>query len=95
VTDRPRLIGWSSLHLAHHRSLTPFVISVGTVLSVPEPRGSWRSACLATNASRLPTLTKTPAPGTLAEPWSNDQDAFRRVTLGQVAPTASLARSHG
>jgi len=49
VTDRPRLFSWSSLYLVHRRSLTPFVISVGTVLSVPEPTGSWREPRLATN----------------------------------------------
>jgi hypothetical protein len=31
VTDCPRLIGWSSLDLAHHRSLTSFVVIAGTV----------------------------------------------------------------
>jgi len=41
VTDRPRLIGWSSLHLARHRSLTPLVVIAGTAWPVPEPTGSW------------------------------------------------------
>jgi len=44
VTDRPRLIGWSSLHLARHRSLTSHVVATGTAEPVPGPVGSGRDA---------------------------------------------------
>jgi len=57
VTDRPRLIGWSSLYLAQHRSLTSLVVIAGTAWPVPEPTGSWRSARLATYTPRLTRAT--------------------------------------
>jgi len=48
VTDRPRLVGWSSLHRARRRSLTPLVADAGTLsgsmtgerLAPPAPRGA-------------------------------------------------------
>jgi hypothetical protein len=51
--DHPRLVGWSSLHRARRRSLTPFVAATGTATSVPGPRGS---TCRAETAA-APHLT--------------------------------------
>jgi len=60
VTDRPRLIGWSSLDLSRRRSLTSLVVIAGTAASVPSPTGSRRDARLATHATRLPARPRPP-----------------------------------
>jgi hypothetical protein len=44
VTDCPRLIGWSSLDLAHHRSLTSFVVIAGTDCRFQNRRAASRRA---------------------------------------------------
>jgi hypothetical protein len=50
VTDRPRLVGWSSLCRARRRPLTPLVAVAGTAPPVPTPEGSWLDTHLAVGA---------------------------------------------
>jgi len=66
VMDRPRLIGWSSLHLERHRSLTPLVASAGTASPVPEPVGSWSAHVCATCGKRSPAQPRSPLAPLLA-----------------------------
>jgi hypothetical protein len=41
VDDRPRLVGWSSLHRARRQSLTSSVVATGT--ASPVPRARWEA----------------------------------------------------
>jgi hypothetical protein len=91
VTDRPRLVGWSSLHHARHRSLTPLVVIAGTPRRFQNRREAGSTCTL-----RCPPCVD---PGDLdrhhAAPcganMSNDRDAFRRVAIDRVTPVADAA----
>jgi hypothetical protein len=61
VTDRPRLVGWSSLHHERHRSLTSLVAIAGTASPVPGPAGSWLAVRLATRAEAFTCVAKIAA----------------------------------
>ena len=89
MTDRPRLIGWGSLHRAQRLSLTSFVVIAGTASPVPGPAGSWLDAHLAVHASRSPARPRPPPPRALRRDVCNDRDAFRRVVIDRVTPIAA------
>jgi len=97
VTDYPRLIGWSSLDLAHHRSLTSFVAIAGTVCRFQNRRAAVGTRVLR-RAPRLTHATETTTPPDPSRgDRSKDQDAFRRVAIDQSylalrAPLASMVR---
>jgi len=61
VRDRPRLVGWSSLHRERRRSLTSLVADPGTASPVPGPAGSWLAARLATHAEAFTRVAKIAA----------------------------------
>jgi len=61
VTDRPRLVGWSSLHRERRRSLTSLVANSGTASPVPGPAGSWLAVRLATRAETFTRVAKIAA----------------------------------
>jgi len=83
VTDYPRLIGWSSLDLAHHRSLTSFVAIAGTVCRFQNRRAAVGTRVLR-RAPRLTHATETTTPPDPSRgDRSKDQDAFRRVAIDQ------------
>jgi hypothetical protein len=58
--DRPRLVGWSSLHRERRRSLTSLVANSGTASPVPGPAGSWLAVRLASRAERSPAWPRSP-----------------------------------
>jgi hypothetical protein len=88
VTDRPRLIGWGSLHRAQRLSLTSLVVIAGTASPVPGPAGSWLDAHLAVHASRSPARPRPSPPRALRRDVYADRDAFRRVVIDRVTPIA-------
>jgi len=88
VTDRPHLVGWGSLHRTRRRSLTSFVVIAGTASPVPGPAGSWLDTPLAGHASRSPARPRAPPRRALRSDVTDNQDAFRRVTIDRVAPIA-------
>jgi hypothetical protein len=88
VTDRPRLIGWSSLHRAHHRSLTSFVVIADTARRLQLPTRSFALRAPFGVRFALTRATKTTTMSSLAERHDDDRDAFRRVAIDQVSPAA-------
>jgi len=70
------------------RSLTPLVVIAGTASPVPGPTGSWLDACLAAHVERWTRATETILAPCLAGRREQGRDAFRRVAIDRVAPTA-------
>lgn len=72
--DRPRLVGWSSLHRARHRSLTSLV----PVACTASPVSSRREA---------PAEPRSPPHRPLQSNASDDRNAFHRVATERVSPS--------
>jgi len=86
VTDRPRLVGWSSLHPVCHRSLTSLCRRCGHRLA-----GTRTGGKLARRAPRrvrlaLTRSTEITATTVLADCSDHDRDAFRRAAKDRVLP---------
>jgi len=91
VTDRPRLVGWSSLHRARRRSLTPLVADAGT-LTGSMARREAGSTCTSRCWLRVDPRDLDRFPRrTLRSCVSHDRDAFRRVPIDRVAPIAQVS----
>jgi len=58
VTDRPRLVGWSSLCHARRRCLTPLVVVAGTAPPAPCRQRSCSGARAPARVDALPELTR-------------------------------------
>jgi hypothetical protein len=94
VTDRPRLVGWSSLHRKRRRSLTSLRRHASTATPVPGPTGSWPVARLSTCAEALTRAAKTAARSAPCVARAcDDRDAFGRATIDQGFPGVAERRS--
>jgi len=91
VTDRPRLIGWSGLHLAQHRSLTSLVIAAGTAWPVPEPTGS---STKRTPCGVHPTFNPRDLDRRSAAPCGTSEPRSECLPSCRDEPESPLAPSH-
>jgi hypothetical protein len=91
VTDRPRLVGWSSLHQARHRSLTLLVVIAGTPRRFQNRREAGSTCTFRCSPCVDPGDLDRHHAAPCGANMSNDRNAFRRVAIDRVTPAADAA----